>query len=62
MILRGLRDVLMRLLSTSSESIAQELVATRVYMAANSAMQSMLLKLFPLNRSSTCPLAPGVCK
>ena len=57
-LLRGLRGVLMRLLSTSSASIAQEVVGTRAYMAANSVMQAILLKLFPLNRSSTCPLAP----
>lgn len=40
---------LMRVLSTSSEAIAQEVIGTRAYMAANSAMQAELQKLFPLN-------------
>ncbi|OUR77238.1 hypothetical protein A9Q75_15385 [Colwellia psychrerythraea] len=53
-----LGGALMRVLSTSSESIAQEVIGTRAYMAANSAMQAKLQELFPLNSSSTCPLAP----
>jgi len=53
-----LGGALMRVLSTSSEAIAQEVIGTRAYMAANSAMQAELQKLFPLNSSSTCPLAP----
>ena len=53
-----LGGALMRVLSTSSESIAQEVIGTRAYMAANSAMQAKLQQLFPLNSSSTCPLAP----
>jgi MSHA biogenesis protein MshP len=53
-----LGGALMRVLSTSSESIAQEVIGTRAYMAANSAMQAELQKLFPLNSTSTCPLAP----
>jgi len=44
-----LGGALMRVLSTSSEAIAQEVIGTRAYMAANSAMQSELQKLFPLN-------------
>ncbi|MCI2282842.1 pilus assembly PilX N-terminal domain-containing protein [Colwellia sp. MSW7] len=42
-------SALMRVLSTSSEAIAQEVIGTRAYMAANSAMQAELQKLFPLN-------------
>ncbi len=53
-----LGGTLMRVLSTSSESIAQEIIGTRAYMAANSAMQAKLQQLFPLNSSETCPLAP----
>ena len=48
-ILMLLGGALMRVLSTSSESIAQEVIGTRAYMAANSAMQAELQKLFPLN-------------
>jgi len=44
-----LGGALMRVLSTSSEAIAQEVIGTRAYMAANSAMQAELQKLFPLN-------------
>ncbi len=44
-----LGGALMRVLSTSSEAIAQEVIGTRAYMAANSAMQADLQKLFPLN-------------
>ena len=50
-----LGSALMRVLSTSSESIAQEVIGTRAYMAANSAMQAELQKLFPLNTT------PPVC-
>ncbi len=57
-VLTLLGGALMRVLSTSSESIAQEVIGTRAYMAANSAMQAKLQQLFPLNSSSTCPLAP----
>jgi MSHA biogenesis protein MshP len=49
---------LLRVFSTSSEAISQEVIGTRAYMAANSAMQAELQQLFPLNSSSTCPLAP----
>jgi len=44
-----LGSALMRVLSTSSEAIAQEVIGTRAYMAANSAMQAELRDLFPLN-------------
>jgi len=44
-----LGSALMRVLSTSSEAIAQEVIGTRAYMAANTAMQAELQKLFPLN-------------
>jgi MSHA biogenesis protein MshP len=53
-----LGSALMRVLSSSSEAIAQEVIGTRAYLAANSAMQAELQQLFPLNSSSTCPLAP----
>ncbi|TYK67152.1 hypothetical protein [Colwellia echini] len=45
----------MRMISTSSETVSQEVLGTRAYMAANSAMQSELQQLFPLNN------AAGVC-
>ena len=48
-ILTLLGGALMRVLSTSSETIAQEVIGTRAYMAASSAMQAELQKLFPLN-------------
>lgn len=44
-----LGSALVKVLSTSSETIAQEVIGTRAYMAANSAMQAELQKLFPLN-------------
>lgn len=44
-----LGGALVKVLSTSSETIAQEVIGTRAYMAANSAMQAELQKLFPLN-------------
>lgn len=44
-----LGSALMKVLSSSSEAIAQEVIGTRAYMAANSAMQAELSKLFPLN-------------
>jgi hypothetical protein len=50
----------MGMISTSCKAVSQETLGTRVFMAANSAIQSMLLKLFPLNTSSTYPLAPLV--
>ncbi len=48
-----LGSALMRVLSTSSEAIAQEVIGTRAYMAANSAMQAELQKLFPLNGAAS---------
>ena len=57
LVLLLLGGALMRVLSTSSEAIAQEVIGTRAYMAANSAMQAELQRLFPLNSTSTCPLA-----
>ncbi|MBL4658810.1 MAG: hypothetical protein JKY19_00510 [Alcanivoracaceae bacterium] len=47
-----LGSALMRVLSTSSEAIAQEVIGTRAYMAANSALQAELQKLFPLNAAA----------
>jgi MSHA biogenesis protein MshP len=44
-----LGSALMKVLSSSSEATAQEVIGTRAYMAANSAMQAELSKLFPLN-------------
>jgi MSHA biogenesis protein MshP len=57
-ILTLLGSILMRMISTSSETVSQEVIGTRAYMAANSAMQAELQLLFPLNGSETCPLAP----
>lgn len=54
-ILIFLGNALMRVLSTSSEAIAQEVIGTRAYMAANSAMQAELQKLFPLKVGSPPP-------
>lgn len=54
-ILTLLGSVLMRMISTSSETVSQEVLGTRAYMAANSAMQAELQRLFPLNGIS------GVC-
>ena len=49
----------MKALSSSSEAIAQEVIGTRAYMAANSAMQAELQKLFPLNNvAPQCNSAP----
>ena len=47
---------LTRVLSTSNETIAQEVIGTRALMAANSAMQAQLQQLFPLNATGTCPV------
>lgn len=49
---------LMRVLSSSSETIAQEVIGSRALMAANSGMQAQLQQLFPLNGNSTCPETP----
>ena len=57
-VLTLLGSALMKVLSTSSETIAQEVIGTRALMAAKSAIQAELTLLFPLNSTSTCPLAP----
>lgn len=44
-----LGSALVKILSTGGEATAQEVIGTRAYMAANSAMQAELQKLFPLN-------------
>ncbi len=54
-ILTLLGSMLMRMISTSSETVSQEVLGTRAYMAANSAMQAELQLLFPLDN------AAGVC-
>lgn len=51
-ILTLLGSVLMRMISTSSETVSQEVLGTRAYMAANSAMQAELQLLFPLNTAT----------
>jgi len=51
-ILSLLGGVLMKIISTSSETVSQEVLGTRAYMAANSAMQAELALLFPLNTST----------
>jgi MSHA biogenesis protein MshP len=48
----------MGMISTSCETVSQEVLGTRIYMAVNSTMQAKLQELFPLNSSSTFPLAP----
>jgi len=52
-VLTLLGGALMNVLSTSSEAIAQEVLGTRAYNAANSAMQAELQKLFPLNANAS---------
>ncbi len=54
-ILTLLGSILMRMISTSSETVSQEVLGTRAYLAANSAMQSELMLLFPHNAVA------GVC-
>ncbi len=54
-VLTLLGSALMKVLSTSSEAIAQEVIGTRALMAANSAMQAHLQKLFPLSGANACP-------
>ncbi|PKI13149.1 hypothetical protein [Colwellia sp. 12G3] len=58
-ILTLLGSILMRMISTSSETVSQEVLGTRAYMAANSAMQAELQLLFPLNvtSSTSCDIA-----
>ncbi|NQZ25807.1 MAG: hypothetical protein HRT55_05770 [Colwellia sp.] len=58
-ILTLLGSVLMRMISTSNETVSQEVLGARAYMAANSAMQAELQLLFPLNvtSSNTCDTA-----
>jgi len=54
-VLTLLGGALMKVLTSSSEAIAQEVLGTRAYMAANSAMQAELQQLFPLNSTAnTC--------
>lgn len=55
-ILSLLGGVLMQMISTSSETVSQEVLGTRAYMAANSAIQTELQLLFPLNT-----IASGYC-
>ncbi len=50
-----LGSALVRVLSTSSETLAQEVIGTRALMAANSGMQAHLQKTFPLNLPPACP-------
>jgi len=47
-----LGTALVRMLSTSSESIAYEVVGTRAYNAANSGLQARLAELFPLDSTA----------
>jgi MSHA biogenesis protein MshP len=58
-VLTFLGVALMRVLSTSSESIAQEVIGTRALMAANSGMQAHLQQLFPLNTTSSLASCPA---
>jgi len=52
-ILSLLGNVLMRMISTSSETVSQEVLGTWAYMAENSAMQAELQLLFPINTTSS---------
>lgn len=52
---------LVRVLSTSSETVAQEVIGTRALMAANSGMQAHLQILFPLSTDADTPHPEGVC-
>jgi MSHA biogenesis protein MshP len=54
-------SALVRVLSTSSEAIAQEVIGTRALMAANSAMQAELSVLFPLSTDIANPHPIGTC-
>ncbi len=56
-----LGSALVKVLSTSSETIAQEVIGTRALMAANSAMQAELQQLFPLSTDTSIPAPLGVC-
>jgi len=51
-ILMLLGGAMMRVLSTGSEAVAQEVIGTRALAAANSAMQAELQQLFPLNSAT----------
>ena len=53
-ILTLIGSVLTRIISTSSETVSQEVLGTRAYMAANSAMQAELQLIFPLNTTGVC--------
>jgi len=55
-----LGSTLVKVLSTSSESIAQEVIGTRALMAANSAMQAELQLLFPLNTAISGYCEPDI--
>jgi len=60
-VLTLLGSALVKVLSTSSESIAQEVLGTRALMAANSAMQAELSVLFPLATDAAIPHPIGTC-
>lgn len=60
-VLTLLGTTLVRVLSTSSETIAQEVIGTRALMAANSAMQAELAVLFPLATDAAIPHPIGTC-
>ena len=56
-----LGNALVKVLSSSSEATAQEVIGTRAYMAANSDMQAKLQQLFPLNDGTlVCDPAPPI--
>jgi MSHA biogenesis protein MshP len=60
-VLTLLGGALVKILSTSSETIAQEVIGTRALMAANSAMQAELSLLFPLSIDLATPQPTGTC-
>ena len=60
-VLTFLGSALMKILSTSSEAISQEVIGTRALMAANSGMQAELSVLFPLATNVANPQPIGPC-
>ncbi len=60
-VLTLLGTTLVKVLSTSSEAIAQEVIGTRALMAANSGMQAELYVLFPLATDAAIPHPVGTC-
>ena len=56
-----LGSALVKVLSSSNETIAQEVIGTRALMAANAGMQAELSRLFPLSVDPLIPNPVGAC-